>query len=170
MEGQDDEDGDSGNSSEEMSEDGSSSDGEVDEDRSSSSGIPTIEHTRDVILGREVELRLGSYNWDDHDWDNYGIKAEDRVNEGEPDINIDRGEADYTVKGTGDDVLKCCRGLLVMDALGHFQRASDSLRKLFREHSWETIRKMDGYNANHNVELRDPSLAYRYWWPVGRYC
>lgn len=36
-------------------------------------------------------------------------------------------------------------------------------RKLSRENSWEATRKRDGYNANHDVELPDPSLAYAYW-------
>ena len=67
--------------------------------------------------------------------------------EDEPHITMHRGDtADVAVKADDDRVLRCVGTSNLPDGPGYMKGASDGLRKLFRENSWEAIKAMDGYD------------------------
>ena len=70
----------------------------------------------------------------------------DPDHEGTVELVIDRGNADVAVKRDGSPILRCACTLRSSPRSSRFyNEASDALRKLFQENSWETIKAMDGF-------------------------
>ncbi|PLN83035.1 hypothetical protein BDW42DRAFT_165698 [Aspergillus taichungensis] len=79
---------------------------------------------------------------------------------------IDRGDADIAVKRDGCPVLRCAyphsRG---SRSSKFYNEASDALRKLFRENSWDSIKVMDGFYDGAADSDHEGGTAYsEYWW------
>lgn len=84
-------------------------------------------------------------------WDRCKKKKEGHGREEDADFIIDRGDANFIVKPDSDRVLRCIERYHYHDETPDFlKRASDALRKLFRENSWDTIKAMDGFNDGAN--------------------
>ncbi|SPO00342.1 uncharacterized protein DNG_03187 [Cephalotrichum gorgonifer] len=120
--------------------------------------------------GWKIQIRLQSWEWDERERDslwtsardagitlvqpveqddyNYGREdSEGHLCEEHADIIVDRGDGvDSSVKQGDDSVLKCIQLDEDGDTPESFKKASDALRKLFRENSWESIKAMDGYD------------------------
>ena len=90
----------------------------------------------------------------------------DPDHEGTVEIVIDRGDANVAVKRDGSPVLKCaCPYSSGPRSPKFYDEASDALRKLFQENSWETIKAMDGFYDGAEDSDSEGGTAYSdYWW------
>ncbi|PGG98164.1 hypothetical protein GX51_06951 [Blastomyces parvus] len=76
-------------------------------------------------------------------------------------IVVDRGDADFAVKKDDDRVLRCIeRNETRKERSAFMKSASDALRKLFKENSWEAIQAMDGFDGGTNNLSRDGDYCY----------
>ncbi|EGE80335.1 hypothetical protein BDDG_03276 [Blastomyces dermatitidis ATCC 18188] len=111
--------------------------------------------------GFTLVKKIDSPNDSDEDGQSmYGHRSEDVA-----DIVVDRGDADFAVKKDGDQVLRCIeRDYLLGETPAFFKSTSDALRKLFKDHSLETIWAMDGFDDGtlNYWDLGDNAYSRRY--------
>ncbi|PLB34410.1 uncharacterized protein BDW47DRAFT_129045 [Aspergillus candidus] len=81
------------------------------------------------------------------------------------DIVIDRGDADVAVKRDDSPALRCIYPRRSGSSPMFFKEASDALRKLFQENSWEAIKVMDGfYDGAADSDSEGGTVYEDYWW------
>ena len=66
--------------------------------------------------------------------------------EGDADIVINRGDADFAVKVEDNRVLRCIERKSDGESPRFFKEASDALKMLFKRNSWEVIKAMDKFD------------------------
>lgn len=86
----------------------------------------------------------------------YGHESEDTA-----DILVNRGDADFVVKSDDNRVLRCIERSNLGESPRFFKTASDALKKLFKENSWEFIKAMDGFDDGSVDDWNGGNIAYR---------
>ena len=122
--------------------------------------------------GGSVTFRLREWEWEERDTESFWVMAKKfgitltQAQEEDDDapckssweacrsgheseeaagIVVDRGDAEYVVK-EDERLLRCIDREDEGETKAFYKRASDGLRKLFRENSWEAIRDMPGFD------------------------
>ncbi|MBE3042676.1 hypothetical protein IMZ48_08890 [Candidatus Bathyarchaeota archaeon] len=108
--------------------------------------------------GWKVEFDLGSPEWQEYfvlRLEGAGITVVGTGaggGEDDPDVILDRGAADFAVKPGDTKSLRCIETSDEIFGRSFYKEASDALRKLFRENSWEAIEAMEGFDVNYGDE------------------
>lgn len=86
-----------------------------------------------------------------------GYECEDHA-----DILVNRGDADIVVKPDDDEnqLLRCIARGEEEESPEFYKMASDALKKLFKDNSWETIKSMDGFDDGSADDYDFGDVAY----------